>query len=101
MFWAIVILLFIYGFNVVDYLQTVYLISYFGTAAEVNPIMRCLFENNCAWVVKLVFVPILLIIVGRGVKKEECHMWPFCIVGLTYLFVVIHNFCMMEMAGLI
>lgn len=100
MFWAIMILIFYYVLNIVDYLQTIFMISHFGLACELNPIARILFEHNCAWAVKLVLPLILAIEIGCLIKKDPAVIWAVYIVTLLYLLVVLHNFCMIDIAGL-
>ena len=100
MFWTIVILVILYILNIIDYLETMYLVHYFGIAAEANPIMRVLIEYDCAWFVKLIIIPIILIYIGIIIQETKCSIWPIAIVTFFFFLVIIHNLCMIEMAGL-
>jgi hypothetical protein len=61
---TIILLIFIYLFNIIDYCQTVYAINLFGLGVELNPIARFFFEHDCEVLSKLVFVPVVLVIMG-------------------------------------
>ena len=94
------ILIITYILNVIDYFETLYLIQRFGIAVEGNPIMRYLFENNCAWVAKLVVPAILLLVCGIIMKKDKTLLKPIGFVSTAYLFLVIHNLSVIMQAVL-
>lgn len=94
------ILIITYILNVIDYFETLYLIQHFGTEVEGNPIMRYMFENNCAWIAKLIVPAILLFICGAFIKKDRTCIRPMYVVFAVYLFLVIHNLCLIVQAGL-
>jgi hypothetical protein len=98
---TVIALVILYILNLTDYLQTVYAISNFGLAAEVNPVMYYLFENNCAWVLKLVIIPIVLVITYWALKQLKSGTWLVWLITGFYLLLVIHNFCMLGLAGLL
>jgi phosphoglycerol transferase MdoB-like AlkP superfamily enzyme len=93
------ILIITYILNVIDYLETLYLIQHFGIAVEGNPIMRYLIENNCAWA-KLVVPAILLLICGIATWKDRTYIAPIYVAFAFYLFLVIHNLSIIVQAGL-
>lgn len=97
----IAILIITYILNVIDYLETAYIIKYYGTYAEGNPIMRYFFENNCALGAKLIVPAILLTIIGLIVKIDRTYIWAPCVLFAFYLYLVIHNFAIIVQAGLI
>lgn len=96
----IILLIIIYLLNVVDYVETTYLIQHFGTAVEGNPIMHYLFENSYALAVKLIVPAILLLICGIIVKIDKTYIWAPCVLFTFYLYLVIHNFAIIVQAGL-
>lgn len=94
------ILLITYILNVIDYFETLYLIQHFGTEVEGNPIMRYMFENNFAWIAKLIIPAILLFICGIITKKDKTLLRPVGIATAFYLFLVIHNLSAIVQAGM-
>ena len=84
------ILIITYILNVIDYLETLYLIQHYGIAVEGNPIMRYLLENNCAWV-KLILPAILLLFCGIAMRKDKTYIAPVYVAFAFYLFLAIHN----------
>ena len=97
----IALLIITYILNLIDYLETTYIIQHFGTYAEGNPIMRYIFENNYAWVAKLIVPAILLTVIGLIVKIDKAHIWAPCFLFAFYLFLTIHNFVIIVQAGLL
>ncbi len=97
-----ILLIFVYLLNVIDYLQTTYAIKLLGLGVEANPIGRFLFENDCALLVKLFGVLILLLIIGFITIKIAPNF--MCLsVGLLifYIYVVLHNFSQLKQAGIL
>ena len=94
------ILIITYILNVIDYFETLYLIQRFGVEVEGNHIMRYLFENNCAWVAKLIIPAILLLVCGVIIKKDKTYIRPIYVATSFYLFLVIHNLAVIVQAGL-
>ena len=85
------ILIITYILNVIDYLETLYLIQHFGTEVEGNPIMRYLFESNCAWIAKLIVPAVLLIGCGILAHKDRAFLKPITVATAVYAFIVVHN----------
>lgn len=94
------ILIITYILNVIDYIETIYLIQRYGTEVEGNPIMRYLFENNYDFVAKLIIPAILLLVCGIISKKDKTYMQPIYLATAYYSFLVIHNFSVIVQAGL-
>ena len=94
------ILLITYILNVIDYLETLYLIQHFGIAVEGNPIMRFIFENQYGWVAKLIVPLVLLSAYGIIMKKDKTLLRPIGIATAFYLFLVIHNLSAIVQAGM-
>lgn len=94
------ILIITYILNVIDYFETLYLIQRFGTEVEGNPIMRYLFENNCAWVAKLIISAILLLVCGIIKKKDKTYIAPIYLAFAYYLYLTIHNLSVIVRAWL-
>ena len=90
-----------YILNVIDYFETLYLIQFYGTEVEGNPIMRFIFENQYGWVAKLIVPAVLLIGYGFLVKKDRTLLRPIYVATSVYLFLVIHNLDVIMTAGLL
>lgn len=84
------ILIITYILNVIDYLETLYLIQHYGIAVEGNPIMRYLIENDCAWA-KLIVPAVLLIVCGIIAHKDRAFLKPITVATAVYAFIVVHN----------
>lgn len=97
---VIILLISTYLLNVIDYLQTVYIIDNFGLEAELNPIMLALINNEQMWVVKLLLVPLLLVFIGWVIKKINYGTWAAWILAIFYLWLVLHNFRVLWLGGL-
>ena len=95
------ILIITYILNVIDYLETLYLIQHFGIAVEGNPIMSPLFESGYAWIAKLVIPAVLLIGYGIIARKDRRLIRPIYAATAVYLFLAIHNFSLILQAGLL
>ena len=95
-----IILIIIYALNIIDYFQTAYTISLFGIGVEANPIGRFLFENNCAWVMKIIITPILLFAMGVIVKLDKKQAWAVWLLLITYICLVVSNFNTMTHLGI-
>lgn len=88
----IILLVLIYILNIIDYFQTIYAIQLFGIGVELNPIGRFMLENECAWIVKFIGVPILLTAIGFIIKYDKKQSWAVYFLLTMFLFLVIHNF---------
>lgn len=97
---TIILLIITYLLNIVDYLQTTYTIQRVGLRAELNPIMRYVFEHNCALAFKVILPAILLIAMGIIVKVDRKSSWTVYVLAALYLLVVMHNFAMLVQAGI-
>lgn len=85
------ILIITYILNVIDYLETLYLIQHYGIAVEGNPIMRYLFEQPYGWVAKLIVPAVLLIVCGIIAHKDRAFLKPITVATAVYAFIVVHN----------
>ncbi len=97
----IILLVITFILNIIDYLQTSYVVNIFGAAAELNPFMQTLIENNSMWVAKLIFFPLLLVFIGWIIYKFDFGRWAAWTLAIYYLFVVIRNFYILMMAGML
>ena len=93
------ILIITYILNVIDYLETLYLIQHYGIAVEGNPIVRYLVENNCVLVAKLIVPAILLLFCGIATRKDKTYIAPIYMAFAFYLFITIHNLSLIMQAG--
>lgn len=98
---VIVLLNAIYALNIIDYLQTVHAIRFFGLGVEANPIGRLLFEHNCAWIAKFIGVPILLIILAFIIKFDIRQVWAPCVLFVFYCILTLRNFVMLKRMGIL
>ena len=53
-----------YILNIIDYASTLYWVRSYGLDTELNPIGRWMFEQNVAWLFKIVIIGVLLGAVG-------------------------------------
>lgn len=96
---VIISLIIAYVLNVIDYFQTTYIVHLIGIGAEANPIVRFLLAHNCAWIAKLIIVPILSIIMGVIIRIERGLSWSAYFLLFLYLCVVVNNFIVMFRIG--
>ena len=80
-----------YILNVIDYIFTAYWVSKFGIEIEGNPIARWMFENNVAWVFKILIVGGLTAVVGYFIKRYPNTAWIAYIPLVVYGLVVIYH----------
>ena len=59
-----------YILNLIDYLFTLYWVRKFGIETELNPIGRWMFEQNVAWLFKIVIIGGLLGAVGWHIHRH-------------------------------
>ena len=99
---VIILLILLYTLNIIDYCQTISVVSFCGLAAELNPVAHFLLENNCAWVFKILLFPIGLIVLERINRIEKkIAIWAICLLLAMYSVVVINNFIVMFQLGII
>ena len=96
MFLINIMLIAIFWLNVIDYLQTIYMVEQFGPEMELNPLMRFLIKHKCAWLVKLVFIPLCLTWLKFTVNETGYGVWAVFALAMFYFVVVIHNFRVMK-----
>lgn len=101
MTFIIILLIITFILNIIDYLQTAYVVDIFGAAAELNPLMQTLIENNSMWVAKLIFFPLLLVFIGWIIYKFNFGRWAAYTLAIYYYFIVMRNFYILMMAGLL
>lgn len=94
------ILFIAYILNVIDYFFTKHWVSLYGTSVEGNPFSRWLFDNDLAFVCKLVLVPILLAILGWCIHNRPQAKWvayiPLVVYGLLAIYHIIIFFYIRE-----
>lgn len=98
---AIILLIIIYIFNIIDYCQTIYAIQHFGIGIEANPIARFWFKHNCAGEIKLIGMAIILIIFGFIIKYDKKQIWVIYFLVIFYLFVITRNFMILIKLGIL
>ena len=82
-------LIILYIFNIFDYLFTTYWVNKFGTEIELNLVGQWLYDNNLAWIFKIVVVGIALLIAGRRLDKSKNFSWIVYILLIPYGIVVL------------
>lgn len=80
-----------YLLNIIDYLFTGYWVSKYGLSIEGNPIGRWMFENNIAWLFKIVVVGVLLIALGFLINKYKRYKWIPIILAIIYGLIVVYH----------
>lgn len=89
---VIILLVVTYIFNLIDYVQTIYAIHFFGLSAELNPIVRVLFECGYADEVKIFAPLILLTALGFIVWADRRNIWVVYCAVIPYSLLILHNF---------
>ena len=84
-------LLIAYALNIIDYALTAYWVNLYGTDIEANPLMRCAFENNVAWAVKIFAVGGLFALGGYLVKRYHKCAWAGKFLAVAYGLIVLYH----------
>lgn len=80
-----------YLLNIVDYIFTAILVSKYGIGIEANPFGRWLFENNIAWVFKIVIVGLLFAVLAYVIHKYPDMVFVAYILLAIFAAVVIYH----------
>lgn len=80
-----------YILNIIDYIFTAYWVYKYGIDIEANPIGRWMFENNVAWVFKIVVVGLLFAVLGYLVKRHKKAVTAAYIVLVVYGLIVLYH----------
>lgn len=88
--WQNKLLTIAYILNIIDYFFTAYWVKSFGVDIEVNPIGRWMFENNIAWLFKIVIVGVLFIVLGKFIRRSKL-VWVALIPLFVYGIIVIYH----------
>lgn len=79
-----------YILNIIDYIFTTHWVRKFGIKIEANPIGRWMFENNIAWVFKIIIVGGLFAVLGYLIHQYPKYVWaafiPLVVYGLAMLY---------------
>lgn len=85
-----------YILNIIDYTITAYWVNKFGVDIEANPLGRWMFENNVAWVFKILVVGGLFAVLGYCIKRYPKAAWlgniPLVVYGLIVIYHIIIYF---------
>lgn len=87
----IIVLIIVYILNIIDYIFTAQWVKNFGIDVEANPFGRWMFENNVAWVFKILIVGILLAALGYFVYKYSKFAWVCYVPFTVYTSVVLYH----------
>lgn len=85
------ILFIAYILNAIDYFFTKHWVSLYGSSVEGNPIAKWLFDNDLAFVYKLVIVPILLAILAWCLHKRPAVKWVAYLLLVVYALILIYH----------
>lgn len=80
-----------YALNIIDYIFTAIWVAKFGIDIEVNPFGRWMFENNVAWVFKIVIVGILFAVLAYVTRKCPDMVFVSYILLTIFAAVVIYH----------
>lgn len=97
----IIVLVVVNILNLIDYVQTMYAVKYFGISIESNPFVRFLLEHNCMGVVKLGLPIIWAVFYIFIIKKDKLQLISLCLAAIFYFFLVLYNFGVLEELGLL
>lgn len=85
------LLIITYILNIIDYIFTAYWVKKFGLAVEANPIGRWLFENNVAWLFKIVVVGLLFIALHFLIKAQPKGIIAVYILLIVYSIIILYH----------
>jgi len=89
----IILLIIAYILNIIDYIFTARWIELYGIDIEANPIALWMFENNVAWVFKILIVGGLFAVLGyfihRCPKAARVVYIPLAVYGLIVIYHII------------
>lgn len=88
----IILLVAIYILNIIDYQQTVYAVNLAGLSVEINPVGRFLLSQDCAGIVKIFIVPVVLFAIGYIVKLDKKQIWAVYFLLVLFTCLVVNNF---------
>lgn len=85
------IILITYILNIIDYLFTTHWVNKFGIGIEFNPFGRWLYENNIAWVFKIMIVGILFFILYKFYDRYKlARICSYVILAVYSLLFIYH-----------
>lgn len=80
-----------YLLNIIDYAFTTHWVHKFGIEIEANPFGRWMFENNVAWVYKIIIVGGLFALLGCFYERSrEARIAAYILCG-AYAIIVAYN----------
>lgn len=80
-----------YILNIIDYIFTSHWVRKFGIDIEANPFGRWMFENNVAWLFKIVISGILFIIIGIYIYHKPAYSWISYIILAAFIMLTIYH----------
>ena len=80
-----------YLLNIADYMFTAYWVSKYGIEIEANPFGRWMFENNVAWMFKVLLVGLLLVLLNYLVRNVLKRTYLLSAISLYYGVVVMYH----------
>lgn len=90
---SIICLIIAYILNIIDYIFTAHWVRLCGIGIETNPIGRWMFENNVAWVFKILIVGVIFAVLGYFIHRRPQVSWvvyiPLAVYGLIVIYHII------------
>lgn len=80
-----------YLLNIIDYIFTAYWVHKFGIEIEANPIGRWMFENNVAWVFKIIILGGLFAVLWYCMRKSAKAVIGAKVLLCVYSAIVIYH----------
>ena len=84
-------LLIAYALNIIDYALTAYWVNLYGTEIEANPLMRWVFENDCALAVKIYGVVVMFAALVVCAYKKPSTAWSGYVLLVAYAAVTVYH----------
>lgn len=80
-----------YGLNIIDYIFTAYWVHNYGVGIEGNPFGRWLFQNNVAWLFKIVIVGLIFAVLWAVIKRyPKAIIALYILLGVYAVLVIYH-----------
>lgn len=93
-------LLISYLLNIIDYLFTAHWVNLYGISIEGNPLGRWMFENNVAWVFKILIVGGLFAVLGYFIKRyRKAAIAAYIPLAVYTVIVIYHVFIAIQLYG--
>lgn len=86
-----IVLAMAYVFNLIDLAFTTHWVNKFGIEIEFNPFGRWLYENNIAWIFKIIIVGILFFILYKLCDRYKLARISSYVILIIYFLLFIYH----------